>query len=372
MIYIDISHILNWKGNLTGIERVEHHIVKYYFNKEVIFIYWQNNSFNLAAKSLIKSKIIDRPHFLNIKKSKLRDLGTRLIRLQKAKLTSKDILLVPAGLWDNQEYINTLQSVNAKLIHVVYDMIPIVCPQYVVDYLPPIFTNYMFKVLPKCQRVLSISEATAEDLKKVFQKNNLKINDIRVFRLGDDLTDKNKNFKKLYLDNFCLCVGTVEVRKNHMLLYYVYKKAISEKINLPKLIIVGKKGWLTNDFMYLINNDPDIRNKIIHLDNVTDGELNWLYKHCLFTVFPSFYEGWGLPIAESLFHNKVTLSSNTSSMLEIGDDNADYFSPNSTDELFNLMKKFLNPAKRQGREKTIQYQTTSWKSSIKQFNEYIE
>ena len=61
-----------------------------------------------------------------------------------------------------------------------------------------------------------------------------------------------------------------------------------------------------------IAHDPRVAGDFLTLSHVSDGELQWLYEHCLFTVFPSLYEGWGLPVAESLMNGKFVLASSRS------------------------------------------------------------
>ena len=69
---------------------------------------------------------------------------------------------------------------------------------------------------------------------------------------------------------------------------------------VPALVFAGRRGWLVQDFIEQLENCGYLDGKVIILDNVTDGELDLLYRRCILTVFPSFAEGWGLPVGESL------------------------------------------------------------------------
>jgi glycosyltransferase involved in cell wall biosynthesis len=203
----------------------------------------------------------------------------------------------------------------------------------------------------------------------------LRVPKIEVFTLGDDITRAPKAVKPAGVpDVYILSVGTIEGRKNHQLLYYALKGLIKEHSSTPPIVIAGRRGWLSADFQYMAENDPDIQEKIIIMEKITDSELRWLYENCLFTIFPSFYEGWGLPIAESLGYGKVTLASDTSSMLEVGDKFADYFSPFSPDQLSDLLLKYQDLAVRQKREESIKkgYKTRTWDDCAKSFAELVE
>jgi len=87
---------------------------------------------------------------------------------------------------------------------------------------------------------------------------------------------------------------------------------------LPVLVLAGLIGWLVDDLLYQIRNDPLIAGRIVIIDRATDAELAWLYRNCRFTLYPSFYEGFGLPIAESLAHGKACIASSTAAMPEAG------------------------------------------------------
>lgn len=172
---------------------------------------------------------------------------------------------------------------------------------------------------------------------------------------------------------FIACVGTVEVRKNHTLLYYVYKLAAERGVELPQLVIVGSRGWHTCDLQHLLDNDPSIKGKILLLSGVDDSGLTWVFENCLFSMYPSMYEGWGLPVAESLAHGKLSLACKNSSIPEIAGDLIDYFSPFSTDECLQLVQKYLVVSVRKQREDRIrqEYKTTTWKDSASLIEEHI-
>lgn len=146
-----------------------------------------------------------------------------------------------------------------------------------------------------------------------------------MIRLGDEIknrVDTNEVRGKIQnLHDFILTVGTVEHRKNHIVFLNAYRLLVSEgsKI-LPLLVIVGREGFMNNNLVYQVEQDPLLKNKVIILNKVSDTELYYLYENCLFTAYPALYEGWGLPVAESLRHGKQCICSGTSSLLEIAPD----------------------------------------------------
>ena len=176
-------------------------------------------------------------------------------------------------------------------------------------------------------------------------------------------------------DDYILIVGAVERRKNHALLAQVYKLAQEKSIDLPHLYIAGGiSGWLVDDLIHRLSHDDYLKKKITLLGRVSDNELHWLYMNTRLVVFPSFYEGWGLPIAESLAYGKVTLSSDTSSMPEVGGQYADFFSPYSAESLLKLLVTYQDDKKLRKRAAQIKqgFKATSWGESLKQLQLNID
>jgi glycosyltransferase involved in cell wall biosynthesis len=146
------------------------------------------------------------------------------------------------------------------------------------------------------------------------------IPEISVIRLGTDLatgTRKDAPHPDLADRPFVLCVGTIEARKNHELLYHVWDRLVARHgERTPILVLVGMVGWGIQDLLSRIQLNPRLAGKILILQNVADASLIWLYEHCLFTVFPSFVEGWGLPVVESLALGTPCVASNARAVVE--------------------------------------------------------
>ena len=95
----------------------------------------------------------------------------------------------------------------------------------------------------------------------------------------------------------------------------------------PQLVLVGTIHLHVSDFLHQIRNDRLVNRLIVHLHDVADEELAWYYRHCAFTIYPSIYEGWGLPISESLSLGRYCIAGNRTSLPEAGGDLVDYFDP---------------------------------------------
>jgi glycosyltransferase involved in cell wall biosynthesis len=278
--------------------------------------------------------------------------------------------------WDTPKIIDDLRVLKSRdnftLTHLVYDLIPVFLPHVFGDPLPQVFCNYIFEAVAQSDKLVAISNSTKKDIQRFCSEMRLKVPPIEVIRLGDNTTIPSSEAsrpKTVTESGFILCVGTVEIRKNHILLYTAYKEMLVRGIVPPKLVIVGNTGWYVGDVCYEFARDPELKDLVQILNNVTDSEISWLYSNCLFTVYPSVYEGWGLPIAESLAYGKVCIASNTSSMTEIAGSLVEYFSPYNSGECVDLISKYMSIDNIKKKEQEIEksYKCFSWDDAFKSF-----
>jgi glycosyltransferase involved in cell wall biosynthesis len=112
--------------------------------------------------------------------------------------------------------------------------------------------------------------------------------------------------------------------------------------------------------------DPRTKDYIRILNNVSDSDLMHLYRNCMMTAFPSLYEGWGLPVAESLAAGKYCLASNAASIPEVGGELLDYLEPWDVSAwVAELQKYAFDPLALAAKEEAIKrdYKPVAWKDT---------
>lgn len=115
---------------------------------------------------------------------------------------------------------------------------------------------------------------------------------------------------------FLLTTGTIEPRKNQAFLLDVYQEFRDRGGDAIPLIFAGKMGWMMDGFEDRVAASPWAGD--IHiLGYVSDGELAWLYQHCLVNLYPSHYEGFGLPVLEAMGFGAPLICSNSTSIPEV-------------------------------------------------------
>lgn len=142
--------------------------------------------------------------------------------------------------------------------------------------------------------------------------------------------------------DFALCVGTFEPRKNGGALLQAWR-ALGALLDAPPptLVFAGRFGWKTDAFRAELADLRSIGADIALVETPTDAELAALYAAAMFTVFPSLYEGWGLPVGESLWFGTPCLATQVSAVPEVGGDLCDYFDPTDPMGLAGLIAEKL-------------------------------
>jgi len=143
--------------------------------------------------------------------------------------------------------------------------------------------------------------------------------------------------------NFILAVGNLQPRKNLSRLIEAFSR-IRENGNPLQLVIVGKSQWQSSD-IYTLVKKLDLDDKVVFTGYVPDEDLAVLYNMAAVFVYPSLYEGFGLPVLEAMNCGTPVITSNCSSLPEVAGDAAILVDPYSTDAISAAMEKVLNDNK---------------------------
>jgi glycosyltransferase involved in cell wall biosynthesis len=247
-------------------------------------------------------------------------------------------VLVSLGLdWAQPAHLHFGHLRATRRIRVVtccYDLIPVLYPQQCAEDLVGLFTSYFFSIADSSDLILCISRQSEADLLGFLSTTGRPAPPTCVIPLGDSVAGGeegvvSEEVKRLCGEPFVLFVSTIERRKNHEVLYRAYHLlcAGGHRAQLPKLVFVGARGWGVNDFLTDLELDPLTRGLIVILDRASDRELALLYAKAKFCVYPSFYEGWGLPVGEALAAGKVVVASDRGSLPEVGGELVRYVDP---------------------------------------------
>jgi glycosyltransferase involved in cell wall biosynthesis/GT2 family glycosyltransferase/SAM-dependent methyltransferase len=290
-----------------------------------------------------------------------------------------DHVLFTGAVWtpQYQALFRTLSQRSVRFSVLVYDIVPIENPEFVSEPHARMFADWLGTTLALASIVFVTSHRNKDQILRWAALAaapvavEIKVIDFGVTEHGQAMSAAglaaNDATAQVRTNAFVLCVGTIERRKNQVLLCRVWQRLVADlgRGNVPQLVLVGR-------------NDLDLGNEvkgikplleasdIVVLEGVGDAELAGLYNLCMMTAYPSLSEGYGLPVAESLGAGKLCLSSDLPVIREHAGSLPWYFDPGDEDAAYAAIRRAIDdPDARASAESRIadEYRPTSWKST---------
>jgi glycosyltransferase involved in cell wall biosynthesis len=248
------------------------------------------------------------------------------ILLKKIVLEKPDIF---HPTYYNNYFLDNIKSIPFVLT--IYDMIHEIYPEYFIGDKTSFLKRQLFD---KAQQVIAISETTKNDILEIYNCPEKKID---VVHLASSLCPKQNISNGIkFPEKFILFVGDRWIYKN----FLFFVTAISHLLKDDEDLYLVCTGRPFNEKEIDFFAQNEISRKILQI-SASDEELATLYGNARVFVFPSLYEGFGLPVLESFACNCPVVLSNTGSLLEIAGDAALYFEPKSTSDIRNAVDKVL-------------------------------
>lgn len=352
-VWFNLTSSLRWAGPDTGMIRVERRL----------------------ARDLKDAAGADRLRFCRWKRGAFHACDEKGKTSGRGEFRPGDWLLSVGLDWEHgivDEFLRLRRECSVRIASMCHDTIPILFPQYCHRATVRSFPPYFLKLAAASEVMLCVSENTKRDAEHVLRDAGAPVPRMEVIRLGDNLpgaqVEVRPEIRELCGRKFMLCVATLELRKNHRVLYQalrLMRESLPEE-SVPLLVFAGKPGWGLNDLMTEMAMDPVTRGRIEILHGGSDAELAELYRNAVCCLTPSHYEGWGLPVAEALAHGKVVLASNSSSIPEIGGDLVTYLDPLNPREWARAMEEQMtNPDARAAHEAAVRngYRPHAWSAT---------
>ena len=264
-----------------------------------------------------------------------------------------DTFFFPGAAWGNLEALNHVQSLKretrVRMVVYIHDLLLIYGEDFAELRNFIKFRTFIEKVADTADQIICNSEYSRRDLERytgfrgasvVTLAHEFGLFDSGAFTQGAAL----KRVRDLVggegagANPFVLCVGTIDRRKNQVSLVRAWI-ALSRRRPMPLLVLAGRFNGMSDDVRILLARE-DCNVKVI--EGPSDEDVGALYAACQFTVFPSHYEGWGIPVGESLWFGKACLASNATSIPEVGGPHCRYFDPASLADLIAKLEGMLD------------------------------
>jgi O-antigen biosynthesis alpha-1,2-rhamnosyltransferase len=307
-----------------------------------------------------------------------------------------DVLLLPDGTWGYPTWpsIASLHRCGVKVGVLVHDLIPVTHPQFFVPDVQRVFQAWWQAVAPRVDFFVGNSRATRDTVRDrvltQFPQAGFTEESFSWFPMGIDLdhalpggsvrptvrqalgsedvaapAESSGHSSPRDRGAAYLTVSTIEPRKNHGLLLDAFERLWQTRPE-ARLCLVGKRGWLCDDLLSRVRRHPQWSQRLFWFHDLSDTELDYCYRHAKAFLFPSFIEGYGLPIVEALQRGLPVFASDIPVHREVAQDFARYFDPHRPETLAELLLDFETGRLTGEVRAAGEFQATDWNTSVRE------
>jgi len=224
---------------------------------------------------------------------------------------------------------------RARLVYTLYDLSFLVDPDWTTEANRLACVNGVFNASLHADLIMAISEATRRHFLETFphypEQRTVVVYPASRFSTLQPVP-RPRECSRLVSGRFFLSVGTLEPRKNLVRLLAAYAMYVARTLEPMPLVLVGGRGWLMEAFEQQIR-VLNLGGRVIRMGYVEDRTLQWLYQHCRAFLYPSLFEGFGLPVVEALSQGAAVLTSRSTSLPEVAGDAALYVDPTDSADI---------------------------------------
>jgi len=221
-------------------------------------------------------------------------------------------------------YAALLGRLQARPVFFVHDLIPITHPEYCRPGERERHARRMDTVLNQAAAVVANSQATLDSLAGYAQAQGKPLPPAAVAWLAPGLAEPPQAPRPPGPPYFVV-LGTIEPRKNHLLLLQLWRSLV-ERLGpaTPRLVVIGQRGWECENALDMLERCAALRGVVVERPGCADAELAACLRHAQALLFPSFAEGYGLPLVEALALGVPVIASELPAFREIAGDIPDY------------------------------------------------
>lgn len=234
----------------------------------------------------------------------------------------------PHHLTNARKVQDILACENARFLCMVHDLIPIEYPEYARPTGAALHSRRMQTLADHADGVIVNSAATGHAFQPWIERSGRPIA-LHVALLGTERLVKGASGHPGDDRPYFVCLGTIEPRKNHLLLLNLWRHFadILPASNIPRLVIIGKRGWENEQVLDMLDRCPALKPHVEEVSGCSDAQLAALLRGARALLMPSFAEGFGMPVAEALSVGVPVICSDIPAHHEVGGTVPDYVGP---------------------------------------------
>jgi len=290
------------------------------------------------------------------------------------------VLLDSSWHTDFFPFAEQLKREGVGIVSVIYDLIPLTHPQFYDNRLVQVFNEWFDWITKTADGYVAISATVRDQVREQLQHRlgSAKANELwfDYFHLGSelDLSEATAAVEPRLVRLFetaepvFLMVSTIEPRKNHDYLLDAFELAWAAGSN-ARLCIAGRIGWKCDALLARVRNHPQLNQRLFMFNDLSDTSLEHAYSHASSLVFPSYVEGFGLPLVEAMQRGLPAMGSDIPIFREIGGEFMAYFNLAEPYSLADLIVRFERSGQFPATREVADWRWIGWREASAQLAE---
>ncbi len=298
------------------------------------------------------------------------------------QIVSGDVFISAQADWYhiNLEAIIAEQRRGLRRVVLCYDIIPILFPEWYGEKDAVAFGGYYARSFATADRVIFNASINERDARSFCRSLGFDLTDSRIVPLGSDFSapsGKRSLPAGLQPGRYAVFVSTIEPRKNHNMLVDVWSRLSADGVIHKadfKLVLAGRSGWKMEKFFADLTANPEFGRSIFHLESLGDDLIKTLYAEAAFSLYPSIYEGFGLPPIESMLAGAPVIASTGGAIPEVVGDAGICLDPHDPDAWYREIKRMIDDEshRQSWADRARSYRQVTWRESAERFVAAVE
>jgi glycosyltransferase involved in cell wall biosynthesis len=343
---IDVTRLVHrkFRGRLpTGVDRVSLAYLERYGARSAALL-------RLAGRWLVLRQRESQPVFealISREPQALRQLVWRLPRALPMRgvpdVRHRALLNTGHSGLEQPRYATEVRRRGLRPLYFVHDLIPITHPEYTRPGEDDRHRRRLQTVLDTGAALVVNSHSTRTQLMDYAHRLGRRLPDCVVAPLAPAALPVPSSLAPMDRPYFVV-VGTVEPRKNHLLLLQVWRRLVEELGDAaPRLVVIGQRGWECAPVLAFLQQCTALRDFVIARPHCSDSDLSTWLQHARALLFPSFVEGFGLPLAEALALRVPVIASNLAAFQEVAGDIPELLDPLDGPAWQQAIRDYMQP-----------------------------
>lgn len=286
--------------------------------------------------------------------------------------TSQNLLL------SNKLLDDYAKSFNFEYVFFIHDLLQLDIPEYFSKSWKLLFKQFIDTTIHLNASLVFNSQCTEESFLKYINCINQEYSGrtiVSYIGIEKSFQDVQKYPAATINENYFVIISTIEPRKNHLLLLNIWRKFHDCGMkDIPKLFIIGNRGWENENIIDMLERCPGLVGNVYEFNHLNDALLVPVLSNARAMLFPSHSEGWGMPVVEALAMKVPVICSDISALREAGQNIPEYIDPLDGKKWMETIIEYSNNNSEMRNaqiERMYQFKTPSWKQHFSRLSEFI-